>query len=102
MRAHRSWTQLQQGLALSTPSGHVDLAPTILRTLGIAGGEVMDGRILHEALKGGPAPRSVDWSTEVRRAERTVQGGVYRQHISISRVGQTVYVDEGNAGLGRA
>ena len=87
------------GLALATPSGNVDLAPTVLHILGVDGGEDIDGRVLREALAGGPEPGSVVWSTEVSAAERLVEGGVYRQRITVSRPGKTTYVDEGRASL---
>ena len=87
------------GLALTTPSGNVDLSPTVLHILGVDGGEDMDGRVLHEALAGGPEPGPVVWSTEVSAVERLVEGGVYRQRITVSRAGNTTYVDEGRASL---
>ena len=89
----------KNGIVLDTPSGNTDLAPTILRILRISPGELMDGRNLEEALDGGPAQHSVARSTDVHEAQRPVDGGVYRQRITISRVGETVYVDEGRAGL---
>ena len=39
------------------------------------------------------------WSTDVHDAEREVEGGVYRQQISVSRSGETLYIDEGRAWL---
>ena len=90
----------KRGVVLSTPSGHVDLAPTVLRIVGAAGGDAMDGRVLEEAIAGGPSPDMVEWSTEAREAERGVKGGVYRQRITTSHVGATSYVDEGSAFLG--
>ena len=86
----------KSGVRVESPSGSIDLAPTILHLLGMDGGEKMDGRALREALAGGDA---VEWQTETRRAEREVAGGVYRQGITVSRVGETVYVDEGNGGV---
>ena len=55
----------------------------------------MDGRVLEEALGNGPDPREVDRSTEVHRSERQVNGGTYRQEITLSHVGTTTYLDEG-------
>ena len=88
---------LKRGVAIDVPSGAIDLAPTILRILGIASGEPMDGRPLEEALNGGPSIHSVEWSTDVHTAERAVEGGVYRQRITVSHVGATTYVDSGQA-----
>ena len=90
----------KQGVKLDTPSGNIDLAPTILRILGISGGNGMDGRVLEEALANGPDPAEVDWSTELHNTERRLSEKVYRQQIKISRVGNTTYVDEGNSTFG--
>ncbi|PKB70445.1 MAG: hypothetical protein BZY87_10515 [SAR202 cluster bacterium Io17-Chloro-G6] len=83
-------------LKLDTPSGNLDLAPTLLRLLGISRNWGMHGRVLEEALAGGPNPEDVDWSTEKHQAEHDLGGETYRQQIKISRVGATTYVDEGN------
>ena len=85
------------GMGLQTPSGQVDLAPTVLAILGLEGGAAMDGRVLREALRNGPSARSVDWSTRVHEAERVLGEGAYGQRITTSRVGDTVYVDEGHS-----
>ena len=83
-------------LKLDNPSGNLDLAPTLLRLLGISGDRDMHGRVLEEALAGGPSADDVDWSTETHQAEHDLGGEVYRQQIKISRAGTTTYVDEGN------
>ena len=89
----------KQSIVLDSPSGNVDVAPTILRILGITTAEAMDGRPLSEALDGWPNHNSVDRSTKVYKAERRVDGGVYQQQITVSRVGSTTYVDDGFASL---
>ena len=77
---------------VQSPTGNVDVAPTILSILGIPAPERMEGRVLTEALSGG-AP--VEWTAETRRAERETPSGRYCQHVRASRVGHTVYLDEG-------
>ena len=89
----------KRGIALDTPSGNVDLTPTVLNVLGIPGGGSMDGRVLEEALLDGPAPDYIDRSINVHHAERKVDSGIYRQQITVSRAGKTSYVDEGSASL---
>ena len=84
------------GLVVDSPSGSADVAPTVLRLLGLDPGVPMDGRALTESLAGG-AP--VSWSTETHEAERAVHGGIYRQRVVLSRVGHSVYADEGNGRL---
>ena len=83
-------------LKLDTPSGNLDLAPTILKILGISGEWGMHGRVLEEALAGGPNASDVAWSTELHNAEHSLGGEVYRQQIKISRVGPATYIDAGN------
>ena len=78
------------------PSGNLDLAPTILRILGISGETAMHGRVLEEALSDGPGAVGSDWRTESHQSEADLGGEVYRQQIKISSVGATSYVDEGN------
>ena len=90
----------KQGLSLDVPSGNIDIAPTILHLLGLPGGEGMDGRVLAEALVGGPNPDTVDWSAELYSTERRLKEKVYRQQIKLSVVGDTTYVDQGNSTLG--
>lgn len=77
---------------IDTPTGNVDVAPTILHVLGIDGGESMDGRVLGEALSGDGAPQSVT----PRTTEHNAESGDYRQSATITSVGRSVYVDEGN------
>ncbi len=77
----------------------MDITPTVLRVLGVDGPDSMDGRALAEALVDGPGPGSVISAAETHTAERPVAGGVYRQNITVTRVGTTAYVDEGNARL---
>ncbi|MDA0770744.1 MAG: hypothetical protein BZY79_06515 [SAR202 cluster bacterium Casp-Chloro-G4] len=85
----------KQELTIDNPTGNIDLAPTILRILGLSGGEGMDGRVLAEALRDGPDAASVQWRTDTHEAQRDVDGGTYRQYVKVSSVGSTTYVDEG-------
>jgi arylsulfatase A-like enzyme len=87
----------KQSTTVSSPTGNVDLAPTILHLLGLPGGESMDGRVLEEILSGGQD--SVNWVSETHEASRETPGGSYLQHIALSRVDETVYVDHGSGGL---
>lgn len=43
----------KSGVTVESPTGNIDIAPTILRILGHDGGEEMEGRVLEEALKAG-------------------------------------------------
>lgn len=73
------------------PTGNVDLAPTLLRLLGVPAAPSMTGRVIEEALRDGPPPSSVqvDRVTEsVRIADRA-----YELSAHISVVGQHRYLD---------
>jgi arylsulfatase A-like enzyme len=91
----------KQSVTQEVPSGNVDLAPTVLRLLGLPTEPAMQGRVLEEALATGPDPATVQWSRELRSAERKLENGVYRQQIALSRVGETTYVDQGSGSYGR-
>ena len=91
-----SGPSFKSALKLDAPSGNLDLAPTILKILGISGNGDLHGRVLEEALAGGPEAGGVEWSTELHHAEHDLGEKVYRQQIKISRVGAVSYVDEGN------
>jgi arylsulfatase A-like enzyme len=82
------------------PTGNVDLAPTILRILGItsprsaSGG---DGRILSEAMvKLDPATAGLKPETKTIEATKDFPRGTWRQSLQILRVESTTYLDEGN------
>ena len=79
---------------VTSPTGNVDIAPTALSLLGLPISDDMDGRVLVEALAGGP--ESVEWTSETYTAERTMVGEKYCQHVQVSRVEETVYLDEGS------
>ena len=85
------------GVRSAVPSGIVDLFPTVLHLLGMALPRPVDGRVLHEALDGGPDPKEVFVETAVHRVSATFGGVSYRQEAQVSRVGDTLYVDKGKA-----
>ena len=85
---------IQKGKPNDLPTGNVDLAPTILEILGVKSLPKMDGRILTEALVNGGAPPKPEAQT--LEASRTFPAGKWQQYLRTSRVGTTVYLDEGN------
>jgi predicted AlkP superfamily pyrophosphatase or phosphodiesterase len=78
-----------------TPSGNVDLAPTILQILGINPTHAMDGRVLVEAMRKSEK-QSPKAETETIEATKMFSTGTWRQSLRVSRVGSTNYLDEGN------
>ena len=87
----------KRGQTDDLPTGNVDLVPTILQILGIKVPHQMDGRILSEAVAAPtsllPAPKPEAKSFEARK---DFPSGTWRQTLKISRVGSTIYLDEGN------
>jgi arylsulfatase A-like enzyme len=85
----------RRGYTNELPSGNVDLAPTILRILGITPPQRLDGRILSEAMANKDA---VMLQPETRKIDVTKDfpSGIWRQSLQTSRVGSTEYLDEGN------
>jgi arylsulfatase A-like enzyme len=87
----------RRGKVNDLPSGNVDLAPTILRILGIAPPHQLDGRILSEAIiNTDSATAGLKPETKTIEATRDFPSGTWRQSLQISRVGSTLYLDEGN------
>jgi arylsulfatase A-like enzyme len=76
--------------AVHAPAGNVDVAPTILALLGIAEAGGLDGRVLAEALAGGPDAAEVAVETRVHIAE----SGAYRAAVQVSVAEGRRYVDK--------
>jgi arylsulfatase A-like enzyme len=87
----------RQGEVDDLPTGNIDVTPTILQILGIKPPVQMDGRILSEAMVDGDRAAS-----ELKPEVKTIEGsndlpsGRWRQTLKVSRVGSTLYLDEGN------
>ena len=89
-----SGPHFRRGMINQLPSGNIDIAPTVLHLLGLESPQKFDGRVLSEALTGqSPPPRA---ATETLEAARKFPSGDWRQHLRLSRVGETIYIDEGN------
>jgi arylsulfatase A-like enzyme len=85
------------GKVTDLPSGNVDLAPTILRIFGIKAPQQLDGRVLSEAMVNiDPAAPELKPEDKTIEAAKDFPSGTWRQSLQISRVGSTIYLDEGN------
>jgi arylsulfatase A-like enzyme len=80
----------KKGATVHTPAGNVDVAPTILALLGLDGADALDGRVLIEALAGGPDAEQLVAETRVH----SVHAGAYRAALQISEVAGRRYVDK--------
>jgi len=87
----------RRGQTDDLPTGNVDLAPTILHILGIKPPQGMDGRVLSEAMVNvNQAPAGGKTEAKTIEAKKDFTAGSWRQSLRISRVGSTIYLDEGN------
>ncbi len=90
---------LREGRQSSTPSGNIDLAPTILHLLGLTPAARMDGRVLREALRESSPPVGAPEGSQSERIERVkeFEKSRWRQYLQITRYGGSFYIDEGGA-----
>jgi arylsulfatase A-like enzyme len=87
----------RRGQTDNLTTGNVDLAPTILHILGIKLAQEMDGRVLSEAMVNtDQVPAGGKTETKTIEAKKDFAAGTWRQSLRISRVGSTIYLDEGN------
>jgi arylsulfatase A-like enzyme len=87
----------RRGEIVDLPSGNVDLAPTILRILGLTPPHQMNGRILYEAMVNvDPPTAGLKPETKTIRTIKIFPPGTWRETLKTSRVGSTIYLDEGN------
>jgi arylsulfatase A-like enzyme len=81
---------VKKGITARAPTGNVDVTPTVLALLGLEGEAGLDGRVVAEALQGGPDPEAVAVETRVH----TAAAGGYRAALQISTVDGRRYVDK--------
>ena len=81
--------RFKQGVRVGGPAGNVDVTPTILALLGLPG-DGLDGRVLAEAVAGGPDPEQV----AVETITHTTAAGGYRAAIQASTVAGHRYLDK--------
>ena len=82
----------KRGVEVRVPVSNVDLVPTILALKGIRAGASHDGRVLSEALLGGPDEEQIPVETRILTTQ--AHGGHYRAAIQISAVAHQRYIDK--------
>jgi hypothetical protein len=82
----------KRGVESSVPSAHIDLAPTVCFLQGIDPPASMEGRVLHEALSGGPKPASIEVLHRRHGSQADWDGGRYRIIMTESSVDGVDYL----------
>jgi arylsulfatase A-like enzyme len=81
----------KNSIAVRVPASNVDVTPTILALMGVTDPEVREGRVLVEALEGGPDEETVPVKTRVFVTETAH----YSASIQVSVLdGQAPYIDK--------
>ena len=93
-----SGPDFKKGFVSTTPSGNLDVAPTVLSILGVTPPTPMDGRVLTEAMTSGDstAPKAEEKTIEASRETGFLR---WHQYLKTTAVGTTTYFEEGNGGL---
>ena len=81
---------------LSTPASNVDIAPTVLALMNLEGDTSMssfDGRVLREAIVGGPDGEQLPLQVRTHIVETT--DGSYRAALQVTELGRQRYIDKG-------
>lgn len=86
-----------QGEKILSPTGNIDILPTVLKLLGQGIPDYIEGRILEEGFKG--LDPEIISETYKYEASLETKAGKYFQEITVSCVGDSKYVDQGNAWL---
>ncbi|HYT56445.1 MAG TPA: alkaline phosphatase family protein [Verrucomicrobiae bacterium] len=81
----------KRGVTLRVPASNVDVSPTLLALKGINDAKGLDGRVLLEALIGGPDEEQIPIETRIFTTE-TAAG--YKATIQVTNLGSQRYIDK--------
>jgi hypothetical protein len=84
--------RFKRRLRSEVPVGIVDVAPTVRHLLGLPAG-AGDGRVLHEALAGGPDPARLEVTRSTHEGALRWPGGGFRQRLRRVTVEGTGYLE---------
>jgi hypothetical protein len=85
---------IKRGQVSSVPCGNVDVAPTVLRLLGLPVASSMQGRVLAELLADGPDPAGIESTSLTREAVYQSDDGPRCQTAHYSEVAGHRYLDQ--------
>ena len=80
-----------QGEAVTAPAGNIDITPTVLELLGLEVPGGLDGRVLREALRNGPAEDEPPAPRERIYSSSNSEGPV--THLSVTEYGTATYLN---------
>lgn len=84
----------RQGFVDNIPTGNVDVAPTILKILGVKPAQHVDGRVLSEALNLSNTGSANIQSKELR-AQAKLPGGEWEESLRVTEVDGVRYLEQG-------
>lgn len=88
---------IRAGFRNETPTGNIDVAPTILHLLGLDDKAECNGRILTEALIDNGAPLGTPITERLEAKRQLPYGKTWIQYLQLTKFGGKTYFDEGNA-----
>ncbi|MFL6568910.1 MAG: alkaline phosphatase family protein [Chthoniobacterales bacterium] len=84
----------RHGIQDELPTSNVDVAATIMNILGLTAPQPLDGRVVSEAMTGSGAPQPKVEHQPIE-ASRDFANGTWRQRLDISKLGASLYINEG-------
>ena len=85
----------REGERILSPTGNVDILPTVLKLLDVPIPETVEGRVLNEALL--ENGEKIVSTLMTHTASRSLAEGQYIQQLLVSNVNGTLYLEQGNA-----
>ncbi len=82
----------KRGAVVRVPASNVDVTPTLLALKGIGDAKNLEGRVLREAMNGGPDEEQVPQTTRIYSTETA--DGKYKALIAVSEVEHQRYIDK--------
>jgi hypothetical protein len=83
----------QRGVTLTTPSGNIDVTPTVLSLLGLPTTDT-EGRVLSEALARSANINSTHAKTDTLFATTSTSHGTYRSALQVTTFDGKTYIDQ--------
>jgi len=83
----------KKGLVCTTPTGNIDLTPTIIHLLGLNTDTPFDGRVIHEAFLDGVSHENIKVSVQESKSEYIDKKFSYKQKLVTSSIDNTQYID---------